>query len=170
MESNALQQRMADTYGVSDPEVVRAVERAGYSAATLEVLRAAPLLEVAWADGHVSDGERLSILERAVEMGIEGGPAYERLLDLLRCRPPRHFFDNSRKAMRSALRAVSPAEGLAIRRRLLSYCAQIASASRSAVGRLIAINERRAIRRISHELTPASVPPAAVGQMPRSVA
>ncbi len=153
-ELGALRRRMAAAYGVSDADALTAVVRAGYSAATVDVLTTAPLLEIAWADGHVTDGERLSIIEVAVAMGIDGGPAYERLLDLLAKRPPRSFFENSRQALRGMLGALSPAERLVRWRPLLTACRRIASVSRSAMGRRISSEERRAIRRMSQELTP----------------
>jgi hypothetical protein len=155
-EFSALQQRMAETFGIADPDALRAVERAGYSADTLQVMAAAPLLEVAWADGRVSDSERLSILEDAVAMGIDGGPAYEQLLELLAHRPSQRFFDNSRQALRSALRALSPAEGMKRFRKLMVACGRIASASRSTIGRHISNPERRAIDRMSQDLLPGS--------------
>jgi hypothetical protein len=159
-ELGALQRRLAEIFGVADPEALMAVERAGYSAETLPVMAAAPLLEVAWADGHVSDGERLSIIEDAVAMGIDSGAAYERLLDLLSRRPSQRFFDNSRQALRSAFRAVSPAEGMKRWRRLVLSCRRIAAASRSTTGQRISTHERRAIERMLHDLTPVNPAPA----------
>jgi hypothetical protein len=92
-----------------------------------------------------------------VAMGIDGGPAYERLLDLLARRPSQRFFDNSRQALRSAFRAVSPAEGMKRWRRLMLSCRRIAAASRSTTGWRISARERRAIERMSHDLTPANL-------------
>src|SRR5437016_5237701 len=109
---NTLQQRMAEMCGVTDPDALRALEKVGYSAETASVLHVAPLVQVAWADGHVSQGERLSILEAAVAAGVDGGPAYQRLLGLLRHRPSQEFFDASLQAIRSFLRAVPSAERL----------------------------------------------------------
>jgi hypothetical protein len=149
--------------GMAGPEALKAVERAGYSAETVQVIAAAPLLEVAWADGHVSDGERLSILEEAVGMGIDGGPAYERLLDLLARRPSQRFFDNSRQALRSLLLAVSPTDGMRSWRRLMASCFRIAAASRSTIGR-ISGPERLAILRMSHDLTPVNAAPSAAAR------
>jgi hypothetical protein len=111
-----------------------------------------PLVQVAWADGHVSQGERLSILEHAVSRGIDGGPAYQQLLDLLTHRPSRRFFHASLQALRSELCTINPPERLSRQRELLSCCTRIASVSRSAIGHTIAGHEMRAMHRIVTEL------------------
>jgi hypothetical protein len=131
-----------------DIDMLGALRRAGYSSDTIGVLAVAPLIEVAWADGHVTPGERLSILEQAVACGIDGGPAYQWVLDLLARQPSQRFFTTSRGAMRVGLSAAPPEERRSAARRLAAVCVAIATASRSAAGRRIAAWERGAIRRI----------------------
>src|SRR6476661_2097472 len=87
-------------WSACDIEMFGALRRAGYSSDTIGVLDVAPLIEVAWADGHITPGERLSILEQAVACGIDGGPAYHWLLDLLARQPSQRFFKTSLGAIR----------------------------------------------------------------------
>jgi hypothetical protein len=136
-----------------DIDTLGALRRAGYSSDTIGVIDVAPLIEVAWADGHITPGERLSILEQAVACGIDGGPAYQWLLDLLAQHPSRHFFTASLSAIRVGLSAAPPEERRNAERRLAALCVAIATASRSAAGRRIAAWERGAIRRILAAIT-----------------
>jgi hypothetical protein len=135
-------------WNACDVDMRGALRRAGYSSDTIGVLDVAPLIEVAWADGHITPGERLSILEQAVACGIDGGPAYHWLLDLLARHPSQRFFAASLGAIRIGLSAAEPAERRTAERRLAALCVAIATASRSAAGRRIAAWERGAIRRI----------------------
>jgi hypothetical protein len=135
-------------WSACDVETLGALRRAGYSSDTIGVLDVAPLIEVAWADGHITPSERLSILEQAVACGIDGGPAYHWLLDLLARQPSQRFFKASLGAIRVGLSAASPEERRLAERRLAALCVTIATSSRSAAGRRIAAWERGAIRRI----------------------
>src|SRR4051812_27745979 len=125
-----------------------ALRKAGYSSDTIGVLDVAPLIEVAWADGHITPAERLSILEQAVACGIDGGPAYQWVLDLLARQPSQRFFKASLGAIRIGLSAAAPEERRSAERRLVALCVAIATTSRSAAGRRIATWERGAIQRI----------------------
>jgi hypothetical protein len=135
-------------WGACNVEMLGALRRAGYSNDTIGVLDVAPLIEVAWADGHITPGERLSILEEAVACGIDGGPAYQWLLDLLARQPSQRFFKASLGAIRVGLSAAAPEERRLAERRLAAMCVTIATSSRSAAGLRIAAWERGAIRRI----------------------
>jgi hypothetical protein len=139
-----------------DSDSLTALRRAGYSTDTFQVLDVAPLIEVAWADGHITPGERLSILEHAVARGIDGGPAYHWLLDLLARQPSQRFFEASLRAIRIGLSAASPAERRSAERQLVALCVAIAAASRSAAGCRASARERRAIRRILASIGPAA--------------
>src|SRR3954454_20729244 len=131
-----------------DSDSLTALRRAGYSTNTFQLLDVAPLIEVAWADGHITPGERLSILEHAVARGIDGGPAYQWLLHLLARQPSQRFFEASLGAIRIGLSVASPAERRSAERQLVALCVAIAAASRSAAGGRVSARERRAIQRI----------------------
>jgi hypothetical protein len=135
-------------WSACDIEMLGTLRRAGYSSDTIGVLDVAPLIEVAWADGHITPGERLSILEQAVACGIDGGPAYHWLLDLLARQPSQRFFTASLAALRVGLSAASPEERRLAERRLAALCVTIATSSRTAAGQRIAAWERGAIRHI----------------------
>ena len=65
----------------------------GFTAENIPVLYLAPALEVAWADGSVSDRERVSMLKFACEQGAnKDSPAYGQLSAWLTHKPPAEFF------------------------------------------------------------------------------
>ncbi|HMX27796.1 MAG TPA: hypothetical protein PKC13_19550, partial [Blastocatellia bacterium] len=50
--------QMAEAIGVADEEVLEALQDLGYHADTVKLLSVIPLVQVAWAEGGVSDAER----------------------------------------------------------------------------------------------------------------
>ena len=117
------------------------------------LLLVAPLVQVAWADGHVTDGERLSVLEVAASGLIDvGGTAYDELLELLWHRPSQEFFARGLEAVRSAIDALPFREAFSMEHALIVACTRIAATSRSAIGLGIPDVERRTIDQISWTL------------------
>ncbi|HVH29703.1 MAG TPA: hypothetical protein VM818_23310 [Vicinamibacterales bacterium] len=113
----------------------------------------APLVQVAWADGHVTDGERLSVLEVAASGLIDvGGTGYDELLELLWRRPSQEFFARGLEAVRSAIDALPFTEAFSMQRDLIAACTRIAAASRSAIGLGIPDVEQHTIDQISRAL------------------
>ena len=49
---------LAERTGVADDEVLRDLEALGYTSDTVMLLHLAPLVQVAWAEGGVSERER----------------------------------------------------------------------------------------------------------------
>jgi prepilin-type processing-associated H-X9-DG protein len=127
LESTAPDERTADvTSGgiFEDPPVVGSTR----DAATLRHL--ALLVQVAWADGHVSNGQRAIILSAAAMRNIEWeGRAYFRLLDWIARRPSPEEFQASLRAIRAELLAL-PSEQRAKRYRdLVVSCTGVALAA-----------------------------------------
>ena len=71
----------------------------------------APLVQVAWAEGAVTDGERATVLRLAKERGIEPtSPAYAQLDAWLSQRPVDALFDAAIEAIKSGLSVLTPEE------------------------------------------------------------
>jgi hypothetical protein len=71
----------------------------------------APLVEVAWVDGDVSDAERDTILRIAKQRGVAPGSAdYRQLLDWLTHRPSDEVFLTAIEAIRIGLSVLPPEE------------------------------------------------------------
>jgi hypothetical protein len=73
---------------VENPELVRRVLDLGIQKGTGAALLLAPLVQVAWAEGKVTDKERDVVLRFAASRGVDkGSPAEAQLLEWLEKRP-----------------------------------------------------------------------------------
>jgi hypothetical protein len=147
------QQLMART-GVADQEILADLETLGYTPETVQLLHLVPLLEMAWAEGDVSDGERALIVEAARAHGVEPGSAADvQLSTWLATRPPAELFERTLRVIRAMLEARPAEEREASRQDLLSYCSAIASASGGILGfGRVSPEEQRVLARVSQEL------------------
>jgi hypothetical protein len=107
LQAEAERERMAEVLGVQDTEILSDLHSMGYTRDTVALLHVIPLVQVAWADGDVTERERDLILELARARGIEdGSAARKQLADWLTQRPPEGFFPeytaNHRKALEGA--------------------------------------------------------------------
>ncbi len=146
--------QMAEAIGVADEDVLEALQDLGYHADTVNLLSVIPLVQVAWAEGGVSDAERKLIYEVAATRGItEGTTAYDKLNELLASEPPQAFFDNSLRAVHYLFESLPEDQRLGSRQNLVEYCTKIAEVSGGILGfRKISDEERMAIARIASEI------------------
>src|SRR5512145_2731329 len=61
---------MGEHHGVEDPEILKALEEAGFDRNTVQVLHLVPILQIAWVDGEVTKAEREEILRIAAARGV----------------------------------------------------------------------------------------------------
>ncbi|MGH9836796.1 MAG: hypothetical protein ACRD9Y_27530, partial [Blastocatellia bacterium] len=126
---------MAEVLGVSDEEVLSELQELGFTRETAPLVYLAPLVQVAWAEGRVSAGERDLILAAARARGVvEGGPADKMLMDWLDARPAEIFFDKNLRVIGAMLQALPPDQREAQKRDLVSACARIAEATGGVLG------------------------------------
>lgn len=158
-------QHMQEATGVADQEVLEALQDLGYTSDTIRLLSIVPLLQIAWAEGGVTDDERKMILEIANSRGItEGAQAYQQLMRWLETEPPQEFFDNTLRAVSYMIEALPPDQRQSSRQNLVEYCTQIAEVSGGILGfRKISDEERMLIARIATEI--GQNRPVAVKQM-----
>ena len=148
-------ERMAEASGISDREILADLQALGYTPDTVTLLRLAPVVEVAWAGGEITNGERAMILGTAATLNVQWeSPAHFQLLDWIVCRPSSAFFEKSRRAVRSALRALPGNERAERQRDLITSCRNVAVASAETlgIGREICDAERRVIDQLALEL------------------
>lgn len=104
--AEAHRQELSAATGIPDEEILKTLHELGYTRETVSLLHLVPLLHVAWADGHVSAGEREMILEAASLHGVTGGsPAYLQLTEWLDQRPSEEFFDQALSVVGSILQS-----------------------------------------------------------------
>src|SRR5688572_21881559 len=61
--------------GLQDPELLKELQELGFTPDTVVLLPLVPLVQVAWAEGGVSDAERKLILQLARSRGVSEGSA-----------------------------------------------------------------------------------------------
>jgi len=149
---------MASALGAADVDIVSALQKLGYTPATLPLLYLVPLIQVAWAEGSVSKHERQLILEAAGARGIEfGSTAYEYLTEWLNARPMEEFFERTLRVISALLQTLPPEQRENSKRDLVSYCAKVAEVSGGFIGFLgsshrVCTEERELLARIGTEL------------------
>jgi tellurite resistance protein len=132
--------------GLRDPELLRELQELGFTPETISLVPLVPVLEVAWAEGGVSDAERKLIVDLARSRGIEPGSAADRqLTEWLDRRPGANVFQRATRFIRAMLERPDDAPSDLSVDGLIKYCENIASASGGmfGIGRISA--EERAI-------------------------
>ena len=134
-------QALADKLRVDDPELLRRVAELGLDRETGTAILVAPLVQVAWADGHVSEAERSIVLELAASRGLVAGmPAHDKLLEWLRERPSDAVFETALEVMRVGFSVLPAAERDERITSLVAACRRIAEASGGGLVRLIGLS------------------------------
>lgn len=141
---------IAGSLGTDDEALVERIHALGVDGAAAEVLHLLPLVHVAWADGAVSEKERMAIMQAVQARGIEpGSPPADFMASLLEKRPS----DTLMNEILSIVRDVLEAKGLNPDS-VLSACGDVAEASGGLFGFGVKVSheEREAIERIGATL------------------
>jgi hypothetical protein len=102
---------LAKVLQVENPELVRRVIDLGIPRGTGAAFLLAPLVQVAWAEGKVTDRERETVLRLAAHRGVEkGSPSEAQLLGWLDRRPSETLFATALEAIRAGLSHLGPDE------------------------------------------------------------
>jgi hypothetical protein len=121
---------LAEKLQVDDPALLARVAGLGLTRDTGGAILLAPLVQVAWADGEVSDRERETILEQAASRGILAGtPPHAQLLTWLRERPVDDLFDVALEVLTVGFGVLPPAERGERIGAMLEACDRVAEAS-----------------------------------------
>ena len=80
-ERSAQKKALAEASGIDDNDLLERLCDMGIGADTVAAMSVVPLVEVAWADGHMDAREIDAILRGAAECGIEVGSAAHELLE-----------------------------------------------------------------------------------------
>jgi hypothetical protein len=152
--------QLGEQAGVADEEILRDLRDLGYTPETVMLLHLVPLIQMAWAEGGVSDRERELIVEAARARGVEAGSsADQQLAEWLTMRPSEQLFERTLRAIRAFLDARPAEEREASQRELLSLSTAIASASGGVLGfGAVSAEERALLARLSSELERAHGP------------
>lgn len=121
---------LAEKLRVDEPALLQSIQKLGVTLDTGSAFILAPLVEVAWADGSVSDAERDVILHMANRRGLEPGSAdYRQLLDWLTHRPSDEVFRTALEAIRIGLSVLPPDEAEQRIATIIKACEDVAQAA-----------------------------------------
>jgi hypothetical protein len=153
-EDEAARQLLTDAAGLHDDDILRDLQRLRYAPDTVTRLHLAPLIDVAWADGTVSDPERDTIVAAACARGVEAGSRGDRQVAQWLAIPPTTVLPDRTLHLLGALLHRRPADECAEAiRDLRASCAAVASALGGVFGfRPISDKEHHVIDRIFYEL------------------
>jgi tellurite resistance protein len=121
---------LADKLNADEPALLERIQKLGVTLDTGSAFILAPLVEVAWIDGEVSNAERDTILRIANQRGVEPGSAdYDQLLDWLTHRPSDEVFRTALEAIRIGLSVLPPDEAEQRIETMIKACADVAQAA-----------------------------------------
>ncbi len=128
-------QELGARAGLQDPALVQELEALGFTPETVSLLPLVPIVQVAWAEGGVSDAERTLIVRLARQRGVEAGTeADQQLAEWLATKPDDEVFSRATRLIRAML---DTPEGEASRpdlQDLIAQCEAIAAASGGILG------------------------------------
>ena len=139
--------------GLTDPEMLQELEELGFTPETVALLPLVPVVQMAWAEGGVTDAERKMLTELARSRGVEARSAADRQLqEWLARQPDDSVFARARRLIRATLTSGQEQSDLTADD-LVKYCENIASASGGILGiGKISAEERALLASIASEL------------------
>ena len=121
---------LAEKLHADEPELLERIQMLGVTLDTGSAFILAPLVEVAWVDGNVSDAERDTILHIARQRGVAPGSSdYLQLLDWLTHRPSDEIFRTALEAIRIGLSILPPDESEQRIATMIKACEDVAQAA-----------------------------------------
>src|SRR5688500_8036273 len=95
--------------GLQDPELLKELEALGFTPDTVSLLPLVPVIQVAWAEGGVTDAERAAVVKLARARGIAQGSAADHQLSAwLSNRPAPAVFSSAMRLIRAMLEGQAP--------------------------------------------------------------
>jgi len=121
---------LAKKLQTDDPALLQRVVDLGVTLDTGPAFLLAPLVQVAWAGGEVTEQERETVLKLAAQRGLETGtPAHAQLVEWLRTRPTDALFDAAIDVIKAGFSVLPPTERQERVDMLAKACRQVAEAS-----------------------------------------
>lgn len=145
---------MGAQVGIDDPEMLRELQKLGFTPETVGLLPLVPVLQVAWADGSIAPAEREAMLALAQTRGIaDGSAAHHQLKAWLADRPSAEVFASATRLIRAVLDSPAGDQQKMSADELVAYAESIASASGGLFGlRSISPEERAILTSIATQL------------------
>lgn len=127
---------------IDDAELLHRVTNLGLDQETGAAILLAPLVQVAWAGGSVTDAERKSVLDLAAARGVTSGTAtYDKVVEWLDRRPADEVFDTAMAVMRVGFAVLPEQERIERIKALVASCRQVAEASGGGLAWLLGMGQ-----------------------------
>jgi hypothetical protein len=121
---------LAKTLQVENPDLLRRLMDLGVVKGTGAAVLLAPLVQVAWAEGSVTDNERATVLRLAGTRGVEAGsPADAQLREWLVHRPSDALFQAAIDVIKAGLSHLTPKEREDRIHAYVNACREVSEAS-----------------------------------------
>ena len=121
---------LAEKLQADNPALLRRVMDLGVTLDTAPAFLLAPLVQVAWAEGEVTEQEHKTVLRLAGTRGVEeSSPAHVQLLEWLRERPADALFDTATEVIKVGLSVLPPGEREERIKGIVQACHEVAEAS-----------------------------------------
>jgi hypothetical protein len=115
---------------VDEPALLEHIKKLGVTLDTGAAFILAPLVEVAWAEGHVTRAEHDAVLRLAERRGVvPGSPDHRQLLEWLKHRPSEAILQASLEAIRLGISVLPAAEAEQRIAGMIKACEEVAQAS-----------------------------------------
>lgn len=153
-EAEQARRDLTEKTGLDDPQLLHEIQALGFDADTVGLLPFVPLVEVAWAEGGVTDAERRLLVELARSRGIDEGSAGDRLLSAwMTTRPAPEIFAGARRIIAAMFQATAQPETSLSVDELVDYSERIAAASGGILGlKRISPEERAVLTALAEDL------------------
>ena len=121
---------LAEKLQIEEPALVAKIKQLGVTRDIGSAFVLAPLVEVAWADGHVSHAEHQAVLRLAERRGVVAGSAdHAQLLEWLKHRPSPEIIQSALEAIRIALSVLPRKEAEERISYMVNACEEVARSS-----------------------------------------
>jgi tellurite resistance protein len=120
---------MAAKLRVDDPALLTRIANLGVTPDTAAAFLLSPLVEIAWADGHASPGERDVIVRIATARGVAAdSPDMAQLVQWFQVEPPRELYESALDTIKLALSVLPPEEAEERAAAMINACKEVAEA------------------------------------------
>lgn len=134
---------LSDVSGITNPEVLDKLLELEITPQTLASLAVVPLVEVAWADGHVDAREHKAVLDAAKLNGFEkGDPDYALLDNWLNHRPSDKLLHAWVHYIRGLCETLEPSEIRALQVELTGRARKVAEAAGGILGMALKVSPK----------------------------
>jgi hypothetical protein len=140
--------------GIHDSAMLQELEALGFTPETVSLLPLVPIVQVAWAEGGISEDERRLIIQFARQRGIApGSEPDQKLAEWLKTQPSEVVFSRATRLIRAMLDDQSSGQQELKIDDLIRRCEEIAAASGGVLGfRKISADERALLGQIESAL------------------